>query len=118
MRFQKRWLYAGCLLLMLAAPMSALAETSSEVIYHSGPASLESNPQEASSKPAPTGKTLHGNQPDPQTEHVVAPTTGREPRAETTPESESEPGSKDHRAHPATARGDGGHPPGDSGPKE
>jgi len=109
MRLKNRWLYAGFLLLAMAAPMSARAETSSEKVYviPSNPG-IENEPVEAAPKAtAPT--TGH---PGPK------PKTGKEAPVETTPGSEGEPGSKDHRPHPATGEG-GGHPPGGGGgPKE
>ena len=116
MRLKNRWLYAGFLLLLPALAVTAFAqlptiahaETSSGIVYDPTPRGIESNGEEATPKPAAAGKVRHGHQPK----------TGEESPAETTPGAEGEPGSKDHRPHPATGE-DGGHPPGGGGgPKE
>jgi hypothetical protein len=112
MRTQKRWLYAGLLLLMLAAPMSARAgKTSSEKVYViPGNAGLENEPVEA----APKGTAPPKGHPGPK------PMTGEEARAETNPTQVGEPESRErHEPQAATPGAGGGHPPGGgSDPKQ
>jgi len=96
-----RWLYAALLLLMLAAPMSAHAETSSEKVYDPGNPNLKNEPVEV----APKGTAPPKGQPGPK------PKTGKE--APTTPAGEPE-SQEGHEAQAATPGG-GGHPPGGGG---
>jgi hypothetical protein len=126
MRLQNRWLYVGFLLLapalaviaLASLPPRARAETSSEIVYPLAHAGIESNGEETTPKEAPK-RRRPGPQGTPNTSHTVTPKNGEESPAETTPGSEGEPGSKDHRPHAATPGKGGGHPPGGGGgPKE
>jgi len=107
---QKRWLYAGFLLLALAAPMSARAETSSGAVYVTpGNQNLKNEPAGA----APKGTTPPEGQPRPK------PKTGNEAPAATTTGPAGEPEPREGHEAQAAAPGDGGgHPPGGGGNPE
>jgi cobalamin biosynthesis Mg chelatase CobN len=111
MRTQKRWLYAGLLLLAMAAPTGARAETSSEKVYvipHN--ASLESVPAETAPKRTAPPKGHPGPRTKPSEEAPAATTTAPA----------GEPESREDQEAKAAAPGEGGgHPPGSAGdPKE
>jgi hypothetical protein len=111
MRMQKRWLCAGLLLLALAVPMSAQAETSSEKVYVI--------PGNLNLKNEPAGVTPKGTEPA-KGHPGPKPKTGEEAPGERTTRPAGEPESQEsHVAHGATPGGGGGHPPGGGGdPKE
>jgi hypothetical protein len=112
MRTQKRLLYAGLLLLMLAAPMSAHAETSSEAVYViPGNPNLKNEPVEVAPKGTAPPKGHPGPKPKTGKEAATATTT-------TTPAGEPE-SQESHEAQAAPPGDGGGNPPGGGGdPKE
>jgi hypothetical protein len=110
MRLQKRWLYAGLLLLLMACPPMSASANSSGDSYHPAMPSIESRGLET----APEATAPPKGHPDPK------PKAGEGAPTETTAVPEGEPESEErHRAHAVTPGDGGGHPPkGGGGHKE
>jgi hypothetical protein len=100
------------LLALALTPISARAENSGKVVYHDGPASLESKgPEETGTSEGPT-KSPAKNHTDHKHPASTQPASGAE-STETVAEPEAESHSPEHHHAGASPSGRGGnHPPG------